>query len=125
MIQIKVLVSGARTVNTPYFSPAREFIEIIFNTQLLTRQEGPPVPSDVALGAGADNFRRKYLIANPVERPSATELRQPPYLVLCLDYCRIQVNLRYWVCCSLDPFRVQKDVGRRFDAIGLSVHHFH
>ncbi|THH09471.1 hypothetical protein EW145_g1989 [Phellinidium pouzarii] len=50
--------------------------------ELITKQGAPPVPPDVTLGPEADDFRRKCFAIKPDERPSATELRQHPYLIL-------------------------------------------
>ncbi|EJD03987.1 uncharacterized protein FOMMEDRAFT_121406 [Fomitiporia mediterranea MF3/22] len=50
--------------------------------ELITKQGAPPVPPDVVLGPDADDFRRKCFAIKPDERPSASELRQHPYLNL-------------------------------------------
>ncbi|OCB88556.1 hypothetical protein A7U60_g4259 [Sanghuangporus baumii] len=55
-------------------------IAVLF--ELITKKEAPPVPSDVVLSPDADDFRRKCFAIKPDERPSATELRQHPYLIL-------------------------------------------
>lgn len=60
----------------------RDSANISVELQLITKKEAPPVPPDVTLGPDADDFRRKCFAIKPDERPSATELRQHPYLIL-------------------------------------------
>jgi mitogen-activated protein kinase kinase kinase len=46
----------------------------------------PPVPDDIILGEDAHDFRQKCFAINPEERPTATELRKHPYLLLPSDW---------------------------------------
>ncbi|KAF8905491.1 hypothetical protein CPB84DRAFT_1676576 [Gymnopilus junonius] len=57
-----------------------EMFAVMF--KLYQSKQPPPVPEDVVLSADADDFRRKCFAINPDERPSATELRKHPYLIL-------------------------------------------
>lgn len=50
--------------------------------ELITKQKAPPVPPDVKLGPDADDFRAKCFAIKPDERPSASELRLHPYLIM-------------------------------------------
>ncbi|TDL28512.1 Pkinase-domain-containing protein [Rickenella mellea] len=50
--------------------------------QLVKNQCAPPVPEDVILSPVADDFRSKCFAIKPEDRPSASELRKHPYLVL-------------------------------------------
>ena len=52
------------------------------STQLINKRKTPPVPSDVILTKDADDFRAKCFAIEPDDRPSASELRQHPYLEL-------------------------------------------
>ncbi|TDL13628.1 Pkinase-domain-containing protein [Rickenella mellea] len=50
--------------------------------QLAQKRCAPPVPEDVILSPVADDFRSKCFAIEPEDRPSASELRTHPYLVL-------------------------------------------
>ncbi|KAJ7474293.1 kinase-like protein [Mycena latifolia] len=57
-----------------------EMIEVM--VQLGHSKLQPPVPDGVVLTPLADDFRTKCFAMNPEERPTATELRNHPYLAL-------------------------------------------
>jgi len=50
--------------------------------QLYQSKLGPPVPADIPLSALADDFRKQCFRMDPDERPTASELREHPYLEL-------------------------------------------
>ncbi|KAG6828710.1 hypothetical protein H0H92_007018 [Tricholoma furcatifolium] len=61
-----------------------EVVAVMF--KLYQSKQPPPVPADVHLSELADDFRRKCFAINPEDRPSASELRKHPYLVLPPDW---------------------------------------
>ncbi|KLO09029.1 kinase-like protein [Schizopora paradoxa] len=61
----------------------RDAVAVIFDLITKTR---PPVPVDVELSSEADEFMQKCFTIEPNERPSATELRKHPYLILKPDW---------------------------------------
>ncbi|KAG6818014.1 hypothetical protein H0H87_009169 [Tephrocybe sp. NHM501043] len=61
-----------------------EVVAVMF--KLYQSKQPPPVPVDVHLSELADDFRRKCFAINPEDRPTSTELRKHPYLVLPPDW---------------------------------------
>jgi hypothetical protein len=57
-----------------------ESVAVMF--KLYQAQQPPPIPDGVVLSPTAEDFRLKCFAINPDERPSASELRQHPYLTL-------------------------------------------